>query len=113
MTMSNSKNLGAAASRFLQYAFASLALATMAGHAMAQENSIESITASQQGANVIVKIALKNPVAKPPVGFSISNPARIALDFPSTGNNTGAPTQDIGLGDVRNVNVVQAGERSR
>jgi type IV pilus assembly protein PilQ len=110
MTMSNSKNLGAAASRFLQCAFACLALS---GYAMAQENSIESITANQQGANVVVKIALKNAVTKPPVGFSISNPARIALDFAATGNGTGASAQDIGLGDVRNVNVVQAGERSR
>ncbi|HJU71105.1 MAG TPA: type IV pilus secretin PilQ [Paucimonas sp.] len=83
------------------------------GFAFAQENAIQSITANQQGANVIVKIQLKNPVAKPPIGFSITNPARIALDFGGTANATGKSTQDIGLGDVRNVNVVQAGERSR
>ncbi len=81
--------------------------------AAAQENAIESISTNQQGANVIVKITFKKPVVKPPVGFSISNPARIALDFSGTTNATGATTQDIGLGDVRNVNVVQAGERSR
>jgi type IV pilus assembly protein PilQ len=81
--------------------------------AIAAENAIESINANQQGSNVIVKIALKNPVAKPPIGFSVTNPARIALDFASTTNAVGKSTQDIGLGDVRNVNVVQAGERSR
>jgi type IV pilus assembly protein PilQ len=79
----------------------------------AQENAIESITANQQGANVIVKILLKNPVVKPPIGFSITSPARVALDFANTANGTGKTAQDIGLGDVRNVNVVQAGERSR
>lgn len=81
--------------------------------AHAQENAIESITANQQGANVIVKVAMKNPVVKPPIGFSITNPARIALDFPNTANVTGKSAQNINLGDVRNVNVVQAGERSR
>lgn len=81
--------------------------------AHAQENVIESITANQQGANVIVKVALKNNVTKPPIGFSITSPSRIALDFSGTANATGKTAQDIGLGDVRNVNVVQAGDRSR
>ncbi len=79
----------------------------------AQENSIESISANQQGANVIIKVTLKNPVVKPPMGFSITSPARIALDFSGTTNATGKSAQDIGLGDVRNVNVVQAADRSR
>jgi len=83
------------------------------GFVLAQENVIESITANQQGSNVIVKIALKNPVTKPPIGFSITSPARIALDFASTANAMGKSTQELGLGDVRNVNVVQAGDRSR
>ena len=90
-----------------------LGLVVTSGAARAQENAIESINANQQGANVIVKIVLKNPVAKPPIGFSITSPARIALDFSGTANATGKSAQDIGLGDVRNVNVVQAGERSR
>lgn len=81
--------------------------------AAAQENAIESITANQQGASVLVKVTLKNPVKKPPIGFTISNPARIALDFPGTANATGVTAQDINLGGVRNVNVVQVGERSR
>lgn len=92
---------------------ACLCFATAGSIALAQENSIQSISANQQGPNVIVKIALKNPVLKPPIGFSITNPARIALDFSGTANATGKSSQEIGLGDVRNVNVVQAGERSR
>ncbi|HEY8101400.1 MAG TPA: type IV pilus secretin PilQ [Burkholderiaceae bacterium] len=83
------------------------------GHVFAEENTIESITANQQGANVIVKVSLKSPVSNSPLGFSITSPARIALDFAGTSNGTGKSAQDIGLGDVRNVNVVQAGERTR
>jgi type IV pilus assembly protein PilQ len=85
----------------------------MCSFVFAQENAIQSISANQQGSNVIVKIALKNPVAKAPIGFSITNPARIALDFAATANSTGKSSQEIGLGEVRNVNLVQAGDRSR
>ncbi|WP_334188923.1 type IV pilus secretin PilQ [Noviherbaspirillum sp.] len=95
------------------FASALACMALVCTSAAAQENSIESISANQQGSNVVVKIAMKNPVAKPPIGFSITSPARIALDFSGTNNLIGKTNQEIGLGDVRNVNVVQAGERSR
>ncbi|MYN46583.1 type IV pilus secretin PilQ [Pseudoduganella sp. FT93W] len=76
-------------------------------------NAIESVRAHRQGANVIVNIALRQAPDKLPIGFSITNPPRIALDFGATSNATGGSTQEIGVGDVRSVNVVQAGERSR
>ncbi|MCG2584912.1 type IV pilus secretin PilQ [Massilia sp. TS11] len=94
-------------------ALLTLALLCLAGQAAAQENAIESITANQQGANVIVKIAMKEAPAKLPLGFTITNPARIALDFPATSNATGKNTLDLNLGELRSVNLVQAGERSR
>jgi type IV pilus assembly protein PilQ len=90
-----------------------LALALAGRPALARDNAIESITANQQGSNVIVKVALKEAPAKAPIGFSITNPARIALDFGATANATGKSSQEIDLGDVRSVNVVQAGDRSR
>src|SRR6266571_8572574 len=92
---------------------AMLALALCGTAARAQDNAIESITANQQGSNVVVNIAMKNPPAKLPIGFSITNPTRIALDFGATVNATGKNSQDINLGDLRAVNVVQAGERTR
>jgi type IV pilus assembly protein PilQ len=96
---------------------AALLLLASAGAALAQaqaqDNAIESITASQQGSNVVLNVALKNAPAKPPIGFSITNPARIALDFGATANATGKNAQEINLGDVRGLNVVQAGERTR
>ena len=94
-------------------AVAALVLWGSASPAWAQNNAIESITANQQGSNVIVKVSMKNPPAALPIGFAISNPARIALDFGSTANDTGKTALDLNLGDLRNVNVVQAGERSR
>jgi type IV pilus assembly protein PilQ len=90
-----------------------LALTLLANAAQAQDNAIESITGSQQGGNVVLNIALKNAPAKLPIGFTIANPTRIALDFGATANLTGKTTQDLNLGDVRTVNVVQAGERTR
>jgi type IV pilus assembly protein PilQ len=83
------------------------------GAANANTNAIESITANQQGANVIVKIALRNAPEKAPISFAISNPARIALDFGATVNATGKTTLELNQGELRGVNVVQAGERSR
>ncbi|WP_343732038.1 type IV pilus secretin PilQ [Duganella sp.] len=76
-------------------------------------NAIESITANQQGANVIVKIGLRNAPDKLPINFAITNPPRIALDFGATVNATGKTVQELNQGDLRGVNVVQAGDRSR
>jgi type IV pilus assembly protein PilQ len=92
---------------------AALLMLAGAGAALAQDNAIESITASQQGANVVVNIAMKNAPAKLPIGFSITSPARIALDFSATANATGKNAQEVNLGDVRGINLVQAGERTR
>ncbi|MGJ7915924.1 type IV pilus secretin PilQ [Massilia sp. LXY-6] len=89
-----------------------LLLAFGASSAFAQ-NAIESISANQQGNNVVINVAMKDAPTRLPIGFSITNPARIALDFGATQNATGKNAQDINLGDVRGVNVVQAGERTR
>ncbi|MCA1247428.1 type IV pilus secretin PilQ family protein [Massilia sp. MS-15] len=90
-----------------------LLLALGAGAAAAQGNAIESITANQQGGNVVLHIAMREAPARAPIGFSITNPARIALDFGATANATGKQSQDVNLGDVRGLNLVQAGERTR
>lgn len=90
-----------------------MGLVALSQLAFAQTNSIESITANQQGVNIIVKIGLKNPLAKSPLGFAISNPARIALDFADTANGTGKTAVDIGIGELRNVNLIEVTGRSR
>ena len=76
-------------------------------------NSIQQVVASQQGANVIVRVTLKNAPDKAPLGFSTQTPARIALDFLATDNASGKTAVDINMGNIRTLNIVQAGERSR
>lgn len=88
-------------------------LVTGASVMAAEDNAITSISANQQGANVIVKINFKRPLSAQPTAFSVISPARIAFDFVGVGNATGKTTQDISLGDVRNVVVAQADDRSR
>ncbi len=77
-------------------------------------NRIESIhVASQQGGQVVVKVTLAQPLANPPAGFSVNNPPRIALDFPNTINALGRTSQDVKEGDLRSLNIVQVGQRTR
>jgi len=77
-------------------------------------NSIEAVdVSSQQGGKIIVKVTLRDAPANPPAGFMINNPPRIAFDFPNTTNALGRSLQDIGEGDLRKINLVQAGDRTR
>ncbi len=81
--------------------------------AQGADNSIDSITANQQGANVIVKVNFKKALEKAPISFSIANPARISLDFANTSNATGKNAIEIGLGEVRSANLIEVPGRSR
>jgi type IV pilus assembly protein PilQ len=60
-----------------------------------------------------VKVRLKTPLAQPPASFSVASPARIAFDFPGTGNELGRSLQTIDEGDLRSANIVQVGDRTR
>ncbi|MBS0342159.1 MAG: AMIN domain-containing protein, partial [Proteobacteria bacterium] len=84
--------------------------ATCAAYA---QNAIESVTSSVQGGTELVRIDLTQPLAAVPNGFAIQSPARIALDFPGVSNGIGRSTVDINQGNLRSVNVVQAGDRTR
>ncbi|TXF97500.1 type IV pilus secretin PilQ [Massilia arenae] len=98
---------------WLARAAAALMLMMCAGAAVAQGNAIESITANQQGSNVVINVTMREVPARAPIGFAITNPSRIALDFGATANATGKTVHEMNLGDVRSLNVVQAGERTR
>src|SRR5919204_3288107 len=84
-----------------------------AGVAFAQANSIESFDVSQQGGKTVVRITTKEPLASVPPNFAVSNPARIAFDFPNTSNGLGRSSQEIGQGELRSMNVVQGTDRTR
>ena len=92
-----------------------MAIAALAQGAGADPaNSIETINvADQQGGNIVIRITLKQALANPPAGFTINNPPRIAFDFPGTSNALGKNVQEVGEGDLRNMNIVQAGDRTR
>ncbi|PZP62050.1 MAG: type IV pilus secretin PilQ [Azospira oryzae] len=102
--------------RFLAIAWLgfSLALPLAARPAAAQSNSIEAIKV-MPGAEgrLILRVTLKHPPQNPPVGFAIHNPPRIALDFPDTANALGRTSQPVEQGDLRSLNIVQAGARTR
>ena len=83
------------------------------GLALAQANSIEALDVTQQGGKTLVRITTKEPLAAVPPNFAVSNPARIAFDFPNTVNALGRASQDVGQGDLRSMNVVQGTDRTR
>lgn len=76
-------------------------------------NAIQSLDVSQHGGVIYLRVGMKSPPSVVPASFSIANPARIAFDFPSTGNGLGRSLQSIEEGDLRSANIVEAGDRTR
>ena len=103
------------ADRVRKWLLIALAVVCSIGPAMAlaQDNAIQEVTTSQQGGNLIVRIALKSAPASAPASFSIATPARIALDFVRTTNESGKNLIDSNQGDLRSINLVTAGDRTR
>jgi type IV pilus assembly protein PilQ len=93
--------------------YASLLWLLGIGLAAAQSNTIEAFDVSQQGGKTVVRVTTKEPLANVPPNFAVSNPPRIAFDFPNTGNGLGRSSQDISQGDLRSMNVVQGTDRTR
>ncbi len=86
----------------------------LGAQAASAQNSIESVSVSpQSGGKVVVRVGLKEALATAPAGFTVNNPPRIAFDFANTGNALGRNVQEIADGDVRRINIVQAGNRTR
>jgi type IV pilus assembly protein PilQ len=84
------------------------------GNTSGGQNSIEKISYSAlQGGKIEVKVTLKDPLSAPPAGFTTNNPPRIALDFPGTANALGKNSMEVGEGALRNLNIVQSGNRTR
>ena len=77
------------------------------------QSAIEAVSGSLQGGVEVVKIDFSQPLTAVPTGFSIQSPARIALDFPGIANAMGRSTVEVNQGNLRTVNVVQVGERTR
>ncbi|HNW62703.1 type IV pilus secretin PilQ [Piscinibacter sp.] len=77
------------------------------------QNAIQSINSTQQGTAEVVRIELSEPLAAVPAGFTIQTPPRIAIDLPGVTNALGRSSVEVNQGNLRSVNVAQAGERTR
>ncbi len=83
------------------------------GLALAQPNSIDAFNVTQQGGKIVITVTTRNPLKSVPPSFSVTNPARIAVDFPETVNAIGRTSQNIGEGDLASMNLVQGAGRTR
>jgi len=92
---------------------ASLALLLLPLLAHAQSNSIDTLQVGQHDGQTVVKIGLSQALTAPPSSFSVADPARIVFDFPQASNGLGRNVQQVDQGDLRSVNIVQAGDRTR
>jgi type IV pilus assembly protein PilQ len=105
--------------KFVQYAgVLMLGLLTAAGHqaAIAADEAIkiEKVEFSTMpGDKLNLKILLSEPMQNPPAGFTLSNPSRIALDFPNTASGLAKNTLNVDQGVLRSVSVAQAKGRTR
>lgn len=90
------------------------ALPALAQSGADAQNSIQALNVSATpDGKLLLAVTLKNPPAAIPGHFAATNPARLAFDFPGTANGLGKSLQDVNQGDVRNINIVQAGSRTR
>jgi len=77
-------------------------------------NAIDAVDVlTGQGGRVVVKVTTREPLSNPPVSFSVSNPPRIAFDFPGTANAMGKSTQEVGNTELRSVRLGQSAGKTR
>jgi type IV pilus assembly protein PilQ len=99
-------------SKWRSRALAFVAMIAMPISVLAQA-SIQSINSTQQAGSEVVRIELSEALTAVPVGFTIQTPPRIAIDLPNVTNALGRNSVEINQGNLRSVNVAQAGERTR
>ncbi|WP_193073445.1 type IV pilus secretin PilQ [Pseudomonas sp. FME51] len=69
--------------------------------------------ASLPGERVELKLSFDEPVVAAPQGYTIDQPARIAIDLPGVKNKLGERSRELGLGNARSLTVVEAKDRTR
>jgi type IV pilus assembly protein PilQ len=94
-------------------AFTTWSVALLAPTAAWAAPAIQAITSNQQAGTEVVRIELSEPLTALPSGFSVQAPPRIAIDLPGVSNAMGRNNIDINQGNLRSINVAQAGERMR
>ncbi|MDR2881389.1 MAG: type IV pilus secretin PilQ [Azoarcus sp.] len=76
-------------------------------------NSIRSLNVADDGGTLYVRLTTKTPLKVTPASFTVATPPRIAFDFPEMGNDVGQNMHNIERGDLRSINIVQVGDRTR
>lgn len=77
-------------------------------------NKIEGVDFSAlSGGRVSVRLQMKDALKNPPAGFTLNNPARIALDFPNTANGLNKNNIVSDQGALKSVSLAQAKDRTR
>ncbi len=87
-------------------------LAALISPALLAANLNTIDVASLPGDKVELKLGFDEPVAAPR-GYTLDQPARIALDLPGVSNKLGAKNRELGVGNARSVTVVEAQGRTR
>ena len=87
-------------------------LALLAAPALLAANLNALDVAALPGDRVELKLAFDEPVNKPH-GYTLEQPARIALDLPGVSNKLGVKNRELGVGNARSVTVVEAQGRTR
>ena len=89
----------------------SLVLASLAPTVLAAELQKLDV-AALPGDKIELKLSFDQPVSSPR-GYTIEQPARIALDLPGVSNGLGVKNPELGVGNARSVTVVEAKDRTR
>ena len=96
----------------LRIALTGISLALMSSLSWAAA-TIQSITSAQQAGAEVIRVELSEPLSVVPAGFAVQVPPRIAIDLPGVTNSMGRNSVEVNQGNLRSVNVAQAGERTR
>ena len=105
-------------SKFLQASLLA-GLMLLSGLTLAEEqsslsNKIETIDFSTlPGGRVAIRIKTTQALTNPPAGFTLNNPARIALDFPNVANGLAKTNIPADQGALKSVTLAQGKERTR
>ncbi len=92
--------------------FASLMLSVSA-QSVAADNILQDISVSSLPGNVVeITLTAQDPVAMP-TSFTTESPARIAVDLQGMKSALANKTQAVGVGMVRSVTAIEAGDRTR
>ncbi|WP_296269552.1 type IV pilus secretin PilQ [Pseudomonas sp. UBA6323] len=87
-------------------------MAVLLSPALLAANLQDLDVASLPGDRVELKLSFDEPVTAPR-GYTIEQPARIALDLPGVSNKLGSKNRELGVGNARSVTIVEAKDRTR